>query len=298
MNARFLFFRRLLALLCLGSSLVLFAALCAGEEVSIATIPWGDPQFTDGASNTHPQPAWLLAAGMDGGLWIANDTWYGWQPALGDWQPDLSTNRLLIQLDRAVVSNNLWIAVTASREPDAGILAGLYDNDLQVVSDPIQLFAASTTTYTNSIDLSQLPSASILSLSATNGMLRIFNTVLCRSGATSPTVSPPSDRPTVSPSSVCSRPSDFPTVRPSSVIRPQVSGATHTWYVNAAAGSDTYDGTTETCTSATTGPKQTIPAAVLPAVAGDTVYVAAGNYGKTIIISNVRMITKGRVVLQ
>lgn len=306
----------MLGLFALGFAFItLPVALCVGATDEIANtppdasacalFPWGDPQCTDGSSNAHPRPDWVLAACMDGGLWITNDTWYGWQPALGDWQPDLSTNRLLIQLDRIVVSNNLTIAVTASGDPDAGILAGFYDHELLAVSEPILLFAASAILHTNSVDLSQMPSASIIALSATNGMMRIYNTILSRSDATSVTspVEPPPLTSALCPPTFglagdgCGRLTT--TVKPSTVIRPQASATPTTWHVNATSGSDSYDGSAESFVPATAkGPKQTIAAALSTANSGDTIYVAPGIYNKTIKLNNVRMVTKGRVVLQ
>ena len=52
---------------------------------SLAFFPWGDPRYTDGGLNCYPRPAWVLAAFMDNGFWVTNDSWYGWQPSLGDW---------------------------------------------------------------------------------------------------------------------------------------------------------------------------------------------------------------------
>ncbi len=271
----------------------------------LAVFPWGVPQFTDDALNTYPRPSWVLAAGMDGGLWITNDVEYGWQPGLDD-ESNLATNRLLIQLNRALVTSNLWIAVSASSDPDAVLLAGFYDADLLSVTDPIVLHLSDSTPWrTNRIDLSQFPSVSILSLSATNGLLRIFNSVLYRdssSGATSPTFSAStnpalSDRPTVRPSD-CLPPSAFPAVTyhlsPATFL-----GAPRTRYVDATAGADSNDGTVAVRVPATaTGPKKTIAAALASASPGDTICVAAGTYPERVQFGNINMVLNGRVVLQ
>ena len=99
-------------------------ALASTNDLDQGLFPWGDPQYTDGARNLYPRPVWILAACRDGGLWITNDTCYGWQPALGEWQADLATNRLLIQLDRAQAPSNLWLAVVGVGDPEAALLAG------------------------------------------------------------------------------------------------------------------------------------------------------------------------------
>jgi len=266
----------------------------------LAIFPWGNPQFTDDLQNTHPRPAWVLAACMDGGLWITNDTWYGWQPALGDWHPDLSTNRLLIQFDRTLASNTLWIAVAASGDPEAVLLAGFYDSDLLSVIDPVTLHITEPPLWrTNAVDLSQIPTATILSLFTTNGLLRIFNTTLVQMPSGGTTAPPSATQCTDNQPVATPTPADRPTVRPSSVLRSLTSATTTTWYVNATAGSDTYDGTAAACIpSTTTGPRQTITAVLADAAPGDTINVAAGVYAKTVKLANVRLVTTGRVVLQ
>ena len=157
--------------------------------------------------------------------------------------------------------------------------------------------------FTNHIDLSQAPSASILTLSTTNGLLRIFSSALVqehsRSGATSPT-SAKTDTP-IAPS----QPGGM-AASPSAQATPTSGGTTVTpltaptiWYVNGASGSDNYDGAAEAFVPATTtGPKKSIAAVLATAAPGDTVYVAAGFYAKSIQLNGIRMITKGRVVLQ
>ena len=93
---------------------------------------------------------------------------------------------------------------------------------------------------------------------------------------------------------------------PSAQSTPTSGGTTVTpltaptiWYVNGASGSDNYDGAAEAFAPATTtGPKKSIAAVLATAAPGDTVYVAAGFYAKSIQLNGIRMITKGRVVLQ
>ena len=166
--------------------LLVFSAMGAEAgtmaDVSSATqafVPWGDPQVTDGGRNIYTCPPWVLAAYKDGGRWITNDNWYGWQASLGDWQTDLTTNRLLIHIDRALVTSNLWIAVAGVGEPQAALLAGFYDNDLSSVVDPVILHVSTVVPwYTNTVDLSRMPAASVISFSTTNGLMRIFSSVL------------------------------------------------------------------------------------------------------------------------
>ena len=283
----------------------------SADSPDLAIFPWGNPQFSDGLVNTYPRPAWVIASGMEGGLWVTNDTWYGWQPALVDWQPELSTNRLLIQLDRNLISSNLLIAVAASGDPDALLLASFYDIDLQSVIDPITLHVSETPAWpamsgvewrTNTIDLAQFPTATILTLTTTNGLIRLYTTILVNQKSqisdlkSTPPDPTPSDRPTAQQSPPSS-------VSPSTVLRPTVQpaalAAPNTWHVNALTGLDAYDGTAETyIPSTTTGPRQSITAALTTAAPGDTINVAAGTYGKTVKLNNVRLVTKGRVVLQ
>ena len=264
---------------------------------NLALFPWGEPQFTDGALNTYPRPAYILAALAEGGCWVTNDTWYGWQPSLGDWQPDLATNRLFIHLDRAQAPSNLWLSVVGVGDPAAALLAGFYDNDLLSVAEPLILRVVDAGLFTNRIDLLQAPSASIIALSATNGMVRILSSVLDQEHIATPAMiaTPHAQTKTggtaASPSAMAA-----PTAR--AAITPLVVGTT-LWYVNGANGSDSYDGAAEAFVpSTTTGPKKSIAGVLASAKPGDTICVAAGVYSKSLKLTSVRMITKGRVVLQ
>lgn len=59
-----------------------------------------------------------------------------------------------------------------------------------------------------------------------------------------------------------------------------------TYYVNASTGNDSWDGTSPTFVSGTTGPKQTIPAAIaLYATGGTRIIVAAGIYNISSVIA-------------
>jgi len=311
-----------------------FASLTCGDEVragvascgwlaeadtnnpSLAMFPWGDPQYTDGGVNVFPRPPWALAAWMDGGLWITNDTWYGWQPGLGGWQPELATSRLLIHLDRALIASNLWIAVAGTGEPSATMLAGFYDQDLRAVSQPVVLqVSAAVPWFTNRIDLSSMPSASVVSLLSTNGMMRIFGTVLYQERAaqedegTSISACAAETSETAAPSGHTGMDTEVRTVVAGSTtnaITPRsfvLTSAVHPgpriWHVDCIAGNDLHDGTIEVHVPSTlTGPKRTIAAALRQAVPGDTIFIAAGVYPERVRLSGVRLITKGRVVLQ
>ena len=335
------------------------------NEANQAIFPWGNPQFSDGGANIYPRPAWVPAACMDGGLWITNDTWYGWQPSLNDWTPDLATNRLLIQLDRALVSSNLWIAVAGTGESNATLLAGFYDNDLLSVAEPVTLHVAAATSwfttsalvvseaeppvvsqvepvewftmsaaewpatrsvewFTNTLDLSQTPSASIISLSTTNGQMRIFCSVLCQRQTTglaadgqvvsavseSFAASPAQDRSAGNLSAPAPSPADIGATAVDSADNSSSGDTTvdtptrpRVWYVNAGIGDDArYNGTAAKTDAQggvnVPGPKRTITAALANAVPGDTVFVAAGTYSKHVKVDGIRMITVGRVVLQ
>jgi len=53
----------------------------------------------------------------------------------------------------------------------------------------------------------------------------------------------------------------------------------------STAGSDTYDGTSATFVSGTTGPKKTVNAAMSIASAGDVINIANGVYSETVTVS-------------
>lgn len=280
------------------------------NSTDLAVFPWGEPRFTDGGVNVFPRPPWALAGWMDGGLWITNDTWYGWQPGLGDWSTDLATNRLLIHIDRALVSSNLWIAVAGAGEPNATLLAGFYDDDLLSVAEPVVLHVAAVTPwFTNSINLSRMPSTSVISLSATNGLMRIFNSVLYQDGSglessappVAPTIGTIPDAP-ITPTNGNYTASPTTHAPPLSVPRssPLAQTGNHTWYVDRAAGDDLqHDGTAEVHVPSTSiGPKRTVAAALANAVHGDAVVVARGIYPERVHLDGIRMITHGRVVFQ
>ena len=319
-----------------NNSSTLASGIADTHGMDLAVFPWGNPQLTDGGANVYPRPAWVLAACMDGGLWITNDTWYGWQPGRGDWTPDLATNRLLIQLDRALVSSNLWIAVAGTGESNTTLLAGFYDNELLSVAEPVTLHVAAaapwfTTSavewFTNNLNLSQTPSASIISLSTTNGQMRIFCSVLCQGqttglaadGQVASAVSeafaadPAQDRSAGNLSAPGTSPADFGATAVDSADNSSSGDTTTTvdtptrprvWYVNAGLGDDArYNGTAAAQTDAqggvtVPGPKRTITAALTNAAPGDTIFVAAGTYSEHVKVDGIRMITVGRVVLQ
>ena len=286
-----------------------------------AVFPWGVPQFSDGVLNTYPRPAWVRAAVRDGGFWVTNDTWYGWQPGLDDEAVNLATNRLLIQIDRAFVTNNLWIAVAASVDLDAMLLAGFYDQDLHAVAGPITLHVSDATPwFTNRIDLAQFPSASIISLFASNGLTRIYCSALCLEGgavvlnvpAEPPSAHPPANCLPPAANSVASLTPGFNTAgktapsrtapgsNPAGLAVPQALHARQTWYVDGTAGDDLRnDGKAAVSVLATsTGPKKTIAAVLNVAKRGDAICIAAGVYPEHVYLGGVRLITQGRVILQ
>ncbi|MFZ9970359.1 MAG: hypothetical protein ACO3GK_03500, partial [Bacteroidia bacterium] len=55
------------------------------------------------------------------------------------------------------------------------------------------------------------------------------------------------------------------------------------WYVSTS-GSDSYDGTSATFVSGTTGPKKTINAAMAIASSGDVINISNGVYSETITL--------------
>ena len=272
---------------------------------NLAVFPWGEPQYTDGGANLYPRPSWAVAAWMDGGLWITNDNWYGWQPSMGAWQSDLATNRLLIHLDRALTARNLWMAVAGTGESNATLLAGFYDKDLAAVTEPMVLHVSATVPwFTNQVDLGKFPSASVISFSATNGMMRIFCSALFPEDAVAQTattvVSSSAPQTTAKPaiatvaaaSSMGGSPAGTVTALGVDVIDaappatvPGASASPHTWYVDATAGDDSlYDGSTSASAVATTAGAgaDTGAGVVAGADAGTVAGVAAAGPKRTI----------------
>ncbi|MFZ4394271.1 MAG: hypothetical protein ACOYOU_01435 [Kiritimatiellia bacterium] len=275
---------------------------------------------------------------MTGGLWLTNDACYGWQSSLTDWHPGLESNRLLIQLDRALITNNLWIAVAVSSESNATLLAGLFDTQLLHVADPVVLHVTSTSAvdwpaaggverpamsgvewHTNTLELISNPTASVIALSTTNGLMRIYCTALLpistavQSLPSSTSVVTPATRVVVAADGVPSGSgSSLPIVAISTALTPSVTtpGGTpdappglatgaRTWYVNADTGDDVRrDGSAnENSANSASGPKRTIAAGLANAMPGDTLVVAAGTYSGRVKLDGIRMITNGRVVL-
>lgn len=320
---------------------------CLGDVATnnpqVALVPWGDPRFTAGGRNTSPQPPWLLAAVKDGGLWITNDTWYGWQASDGAWQAELATNRLLLQVDRALVTGSLWLAVAGSGEPDATLFAGIHDADLLALAEPVELHASDAACwpamsgvewpamsgvewpamsgvewFTNRLELASAPEATVISLFASNGQVRIFASALCQESSVavddaSATVvgragrvdaalrTDAADTNRLDASSRMSRgTNDLSRASPrdSRVNRASRTGP-RTWYVDQKAGSDAHDGTAEThVPSSSAGPKRTIAAALQQAGRGDTICVTAGVYPERVRLDGIRMVARGRVEIQ
>ena len=217
--------------------------------------------------------------------------------AAGDWTPDLTTNRLLIQLDRTQAPSNLWLSVTGVGDPAAELLAGFYNNDLIAVVAPITLHIVEAPgIFTNIIPIPQTTAASIISLSATNSMLRILSATLETTPFT-PTVDTQSSKPMDAPANPIPAAKAIAAPSPAQPAKPLTS--TLSWYVNGSSGSDSYDGKASANVPATTtGPKQTLDAVLPMAAPGDTIYIAPGVYSKHVNSSKFRFVTTGRVVLQ
>ena len=158
-----------------------------------------------------------------------------------------------------------------------------------------------------------MPSASVISLSVTNGMIRVFNSVLYQgasnfngnilesSGApASSSADTLADAPTAATTgNDTTSPSTNSTSMQSCRATPVARTGPRTWYVVKVAGNDQqHDGKAETHVWSTTiGPKRTVAAALANAVCGDTISVAAGAYPESVHVYGIRIITHGRVVL-
>ncbi len=179
----------LLACVLVFPAVAVLAAPRAGSGVAAvaatdpAVFPWGDPRFTDGNTNYFPRPAWALSGRMNGGLWITNDAWCGWQPGLGGESMELGTNRLLISVNRKAIPGDLGLAVSASVEPNAQLVMEVCDATFRSVCAPVALYPSGVTPwFTNTVPLAGNPAGSVIAVSVTNGLARIFQSVLFGAG--------------------------------------------------------------------------------------------------------------------
>lgn len=75
-------------------------------KISRAYLRWGAPQFTSGDEYEYAHPAWLLGAYRAGGEWFVDAA-----TTQSCWRVTVGTASLNVDLDRAILTNNLRYAV-------------------------------------------------------------------------------------------------------------------------------------------------------------------------------------------
>ena len=156
-----------------------FGDIIDSNAVSRAYLRWGDPQFTDGDQYEYAHPDWLLGAYKSGGEWVTNQVSAygsngvsGWYVSVhGDNLPAVSTPQaggvgsLCIDLDRAILTNNLVYAIRYSAGRNAALYVDLLDtNSLVVVEDLYGNLSAENNAgiqSTNSIIFLNIPTAEL-----------------------------------------------------------------------------------------------------------------------------------------
>jgi hypothetical protein len=136
------------------------------NPVSRAVYLWGDPRFTFGNTNLYVRPAWA-SFGLAAGGAATDDP-------VSAWELETPQDRLLLYLDRGVVSNDLWVAVAAS----GPVSAGLLDSNLVALTVPVSLEGSVETWQTNRLPLSAWPAARAVALQSTQNVVRVSVSVL------------------------------------------------------------------------------------------------------------------------
>jgi len=140
-----------------------------GEDlnpVSRAVYLWGDPRFTFGATNLYVRPAWALHGLAEGGTAVGGPE--------SAWELEHPGDRLLLHLDREAVTNDLWLAVSAT----GPVSAGLLDADLAGLTAPAVLEGAAGAWQTGRLPLAAWPAAQTVALLSTQDAVRVYATVL------------------------------------------------------------------------------------------------------------------------
>jgi hypothetical protein len=140
------------------------------DPVSRALYFWGEPRFTYGETNAYTRPLWAGHGIALGGSHVEYPG-FGHAWAL---EPDLGC--LLMPVDRLVLTNDLWVAVSAGV---AGFMAvDMLDSNLVSVAPAVGLALAGDTWYTNRIPLSEYPGVQMISLQVTQGVAHVFASML------------------------------------------------------------------------------------------------------------------------
>ena len=142
------------------------------DPVSRAVYLWGDPRFTYGVTNHYTRPAWASFGLADGG-----EPFTGGAYAYG-WLLDEPGDRLLMSIDRSLVSNDLWLAVAASGFESSPFMASVLDSNLVALTEPVALGDAFPPWQTNRLPLSAWPGASVIALHSAEGGAAVAVSVL------------------------------------------------------------------------------------------------------------------------
>ncbi len=144
------------------------------NALSRAVLHWGCPKFTSGDNYGYVGPRWFLGGLKNGGSWLTN----GWSVGASDTNPA----SLLIDLDRAVLTNNVVIELRYLDATNSSMRLDFLDsNDVVVATDVLgNLLAGSGQTKTArwTLPLTNYPSAPVIRLRRESGDVTVFRSVL------------------------------------------------------------------------------------------------------------------------
>ncbi|MBT3191876.1 MAG: hypothetical protein HN341_04910, partial [Verrucomicrobia bacterium] len=140
-------------------------------------VNWGDPMFTDGDDFVYTGPAWWLSAFRTDGQWETNPpAWH-----VPDSEPD-GVGSLCIEIDRALQTNDLTMAVALYDHADASLVIDLLDETGATVA--ADLFGNILTGTDEGVELSLAlplianPTAAAIRLTRVTGAVTIYETRL------------------------------------------------------------------------------------------------------------------------
>lgn len=112
------------------------------NPISRAYIAWGDPQFTSDDNYDYAHPDWFLAAYKNGGEWMAARCGgVTNMPLVSAWHVSANESNdigsLSVDLDRAVLTNNLVYAVHYLDSSNSSLYVDLLDADGEVVVEDL-----------------------------------------------------------------------------------------------------------------------------------------------------------------
>lgn len=141
------------------------------NPISRAVYLWGEPRFTRGFTNLYSRPLWALHGLALGGEALS-DSLYGYA-----WGLHNQNDSLLMPLNYAVLSNDLWLAVAISGA--GGVLcADILDTNFVELAGPFPLIAATDPWLTNRLPLSAYADAGAISLRSDSDGAKVVASVL------------------------------------------------------------------------------------------------------------------------